>query len=81
MDGKRSYQDFRDAVKKRLEINLACWKLSEEDIEQFMRREEDEIKGGFDRYANGFLSNGRTDNACFDSGVNAVATCLEYCYE
>lgn len=80
MDAKKSYQDFWDAVKENLKKNLSCWKLGDDDVEQFMRSEENEIKGGYDRYRTGYLANGRTDEACFKSAVSTVAMCLEYCY-
>lgn len=75
---KYTYQDFWMAVKKRLRTKLSAWKLSDDQIEEFMKQEETEIKNAFRSYQNGCDS--LDEDACFKADVNGVAFCLEMCY-
>ena len=79
-----TYQQFWDAVKEKLARNLACWELTEDQIEEYMDREENQIKGAYKNYAEdryeSVRNRVRTEEACFKSSVSSVAYCLEMCY-
>ena len=81
MNEKYSYEDFWKAVKDDLRSSLSAWNLSDEQIEEFMRREEDEIQNGFHRYReNIWVSEGMTEDAKFKADVSAVGYCLYMLY-
>ena len=77
----RSYEDFRDAVKEQLKDRLSAWELSDEDLEKYVQKEEDQIKSAYEAYTKPRLNDDRTNEARFSSGVSTVSMCLEYCYE
>ena len=77
----RSYEDFRAAVKEQLKERLSAWDLSAADLEEYVRKEEDQIKSAYEAYTKPRLNDDRTDEARFASGVSTVSMCLEYCYE
>ena len=85
MEKNRTNSEFWDAVKKRLKINLACWKLDDNEIEDYMKQEEDQIKGAYKGYSEDSLGCVRdgsmTNEASFQAEVCAVSYCLEMCYE
>ena len=75
---KYTYEDFWTAVKKRLGTNLKAWELTDDQIENYMKQEENEIRNAFRSYQKGCDS--LTEDTCFKADVNGVAFCLEMCY-
>lgn len=79
MEG-RTYDDFRSIVKKELADLLAVWKLSDEQLEKYMRQEEDQIKGAYDGYLNPRDNDKRADEVRFNIDASTVAYCLYMCF-
>ena len=80
MEGKKDYSAFYEAVKEGLELRLACYKLSDEEMEQYMREEERQIKGAYESYISDCCRGILKEDAFFKASVSSVAFCLEMCY-
>lgn len=77
---KHDYSEFRELVKAELRKRLACFEPTDEDFENFLKAEEDQIKGEYRHYSEDPLPDGMTPEAFYKSCVASIAMCLEYCY-
>ena len=77
---ERSYEAFRALVREDVKKRLACFELSDEDIDKFLNAEEDQIKGAYQAYAEKDPDDMRSDEARFNGEASTVSMCLEYCY-
>lgn len=80
MNSKFTYPEFKDAVKQQLISLLPVYTFSGEDLGEFIRREEDEVKSGFARYQNGNDPD-LTEEALFKSVASSVAYCMYMLFE
>ncbi len=78
VNSRYDYQQFREAVRKRLGSNLACYDLTPYELEKYMQQEEDQIEAAFKSYQAGCES--LSEDACFNADVNGVSYCLKMCY-
>ena len=77
---ERTYEAFREIVKKKLEKNLSAWKLSDEDLEKYLSEEEEQVRDAYAGYLHPRAKDDRKDEVRFDSAAGTVAYCLEMCY-
>lgn len=77
----RPYSEFRNDVKEGLRESLAVWKLTDEQLEAYVQKEEDQIKDAYGYYLKPKETDTRDEEARYASGVSTVSMCLEYCYE
>ena len=76
----RSYSDFRNDVKKQLKTRLSAQELSDDELEDYVLKEEEQIKSAYEAYTKPRLNDNRDDEARYKSGVSTVSMCLEYCF-
>lgn len=74
------YPEFREKVKEQMRTALSGWHLTDDEIEEYLKKEEQQIKDGYEEYLNPDPKDDRKDDARFASKVSTVAMCLEYCY-
>ena len=76
----KSYELFYEAVKNDVSERLAGFELSEDELNDYLKKEESQIKGAYEEYITKEDAKHLTDEACFMSKVSTVSMCLEYCY-
>lgn len=75
-----SYSQFYDAVRESVMKRVARFGDPESTIDEFLKTEEGQIKGEYRHYSEDAAPDGMTQDAYFESCVEAIAMCLEYCY-
>lgn len=76
----KGYDQFFAAVKENVSKSLACFEISDEELNDYLKREEEQIEGAYEEYVNKEDAEHLTDDACFAATVASVSMCLEYCY-
>ena len=74
------YSIFRQGVKDELRRWLSAWNLSEEELENYMRQEEQQIQDAFQSCANPLHNDNRPYEVRFKAEISTVSMCLAYCY-
>ena len=75
-----NYPIFRQGVKNELRRGLSAWNLSEEELENYMKQEEQQIQDAFQSCANPWHNDDRPYEVRFKAAISTVVICLEYCY-
>ena len=77
---RRDYSDFRELVKQKLSKNLAVWKLTDQQLEEYLQQEEEQVKRAYEGYLHPRQNDDREDDVRFDIDASTIAYCLEMCY-
>lgn len=76
-----SYEEYYNKVKEELREFLSGFKLTEEELDAYMKREEDTIKEHYEKYSKEY-ENGEITLRVFENGcVDSTAWCLWLMYE
>ena len=76
-----TYEEYYDAIKEVLKIHLVGFKLSDEQIDAYMKQNEDMIKSEYKIDNEEYESGKITLNVFKNGAVNGVAWCLRWMYE
>lgn len=77
---ENTYEAFYNSVWKEVKKRLSCFELTDEEVDNYIQKEEDQIKSAYSGFLRKNANDARSDEARFVSAVNTVAMCLEYCY-
>lgn len=76
-----TYEKFFQDVKECVKNNLACYKLSDQELDDYLKKEEGQIRGAYDDMIE---ENGEdadmTPEVHYKASVNTISYCLEMCY-
>ena len=76
-----TYEQFYQDVKEQVKNRLACFDLSDQELDDYLKKEESQIAGAYWDLTNpGDEAEGMTPEANYKASVSTVAMCLEYCY-
>ena len=75
-----SYSQFCNAVTESVKKRVARFGDPESKVDEFLKEEESQIMGEYRHYSEGPVPDGMTKDAYFQSCVEGIAMCLEYCY-
>jgi hypothetical protein len=76
-----SYEKFFQDVKEDLKKHLACYELTDQEFDDYLKKEEGQIQGA---YEDMIEENGEdadmTPEAHYKAAVSTISYCLEMCY-
>lgn len=75
-----SYEAFRRLVREEMKGRLSRFDISEQELDAYLEKEEEQIKGAYKGYLNPEENDTREDRVRFEVGASTVSMCLEYCY-
>ena len=75
-----TYSEFRNLVKQKLGKNLSAWNLSDQQLEDYLKQEEDQVKGAYEGFLHPRANDDREEDVRFIVGAGTIAHCLEMCY-
>ena len=76
-----SYEQFLKDVKASLKKGLACYEISDQELDDYLKSEENQVLGEYkDLLASDEENEGLSQDAIYKAAVSSIAYCLEMCY-
>lgn len=76
----KTYKEFRQDVKNGLAKYMRARELSDKELEDYLKSEEDQIEESYERYKKGYGRGELTEEAHYNSEVHGTVFSLDLCY-
>ena len=75
-----TYSQFYDAVRENVKQRVARFGEPEAVVDEFLKAEEEQIKGEYRHYTEDGVPDGMTPEAFLKSCIESISYCLEMCF-